>query len=141
MAERIGWEESLAALDCTEEQLAKVARGVAFGSALGLRCTGSSLYPECDWPPLQVLLYHARPICVTCAECTQINGAMIIGMGHGSFRQIGILEFQKDGTGENLKKISDMIHRSPVRELPRGQYWTEEKERAWRASLAEYANG
>ena len=136
------WEETFAALDLPEEKRRKIVRAVAFTKEHGVRCTGSSVRSAgCEWPPLQVLLFHGRPLSVNCPECANVNGAMIIGMGHGAFTTEGVLAFEKAGSGAKLRALADAILNSPVREVARGKYWTEAKELAWRKSLAEYVDG
>lgn len=132
------WEESFAEADLPPEKRAKTQEGVDFVRELGVRCTGSSVRETCDWPPLQVILFHGRALGVCCVECTHVNGAMIIGMGHGAFTSEGVLAFKKAGTGDRLKLLSDTILKDPLREVSKGRYWKASQEKAWRKSLAEY---
>lgn len=132
------FEEHLASADLPPEQLEKVRRAVEFVRGLEVRCTGSSVRETCDWPPLQVIFFHGRALAVNCVECHTVNGAMIIGMGHGAFTTEGVLSFSKDGMSHSLKALSDIILEAPIREVTKGRYHKPAQEKAWRASLAKY---
>lgn len=133
------FDEFLAASDIDAAQLQKVYEAVNLAHEFRFTCTGSSVYPECDWPPMQVLFLHGRPFAIVCPECSRIVGAMVIGMGHGAYRQDGILEYRVNGL--ELARIAAKIKADPVRELPRGKYWNATKEREWREALRKYQDG
>lgn len=132
------FEEHLTAADLPPEQLEKVRRAVEFVRGLGVVCTGSSVRETCDWPPLQVILFHGRPLAVNCVECHNVNGAMIIGMGHGAFTTEGVLAFEKSNSGPKLKALSEAILKGPIREVTKGRYHKPAQEKKWRASLVQY---
>lgn len=139
MTIRPTFEELLNAINPEPALRARIEQAAAQCKELGIACSGSSVYPDCAYPPLRVLVLHGIVYAINCGECAKINIAAILGMGHGSCRDDGIANYLERAP-INLQQCAAAIRKFGLKSPRRGKFWTADKEATWRKALAEYGH-